>query len=249
MKSEQKRLPPNSLGICKIEGCGKNAVAFHLCSAHYSKLKKYGDPSVGRTNDGSAKLKVRLLRQKKQKAKCRIEGCSDHAHGHGLCDFHCTRFRKHGDPLGGGPKRILDGASSGACAVDGCSNEAMARHLCAKHYSSLRKFGDPLGAKPQDGRSKVWHIRKGGYVVKFDRSNPYTHPISGIVFQHRQVMGEMIGRPLRENESVHHKNGDRSDNRRSNLELWSRGQPAGQRVEDQVKWAREILKEYGALFK
>lgn len=58
-------------------------------------------------------------------------------------------------------------------------------------------------------------------------------------------MEEMVGRQLLPHESVHHKNGQRADNRPENLELWSRSQPAGQRVEDKVRWAQEILAQYG----
>jgi hypothetical protein len=57
-------------------------------------------------------------------------------------------------------------------------------------------------------------------------------------------MGEHIGRPLTKEESVHHMNGDRTDNRIENLELWSKSQPPGQRVEDKIQWAREILALY-----
>lgn len=46
------------------------------------------------------------------------------------------------------------------------------------------------------------------------------------------------------NEQVHHKNGDRSDNRLKNLELWTTSQPAGQRVKDKLKWAKEFIKIY-----
>lgn len=57
-------------------------------------------------------------------------------------------------------------------------------------------------------------------------------------------MEEILGRPLLRTENVHHKNGVRHDNRPENLELWSTHQPKGQRVEDLVEWAREILNLY-----
>lgn len=58
-------------------------------------------------------------------------------------------------------------------------------------------------------------------------------------------MEEILGRPLRDNENVHHKNGVRHDNRPKNLELWVSAQPAGQRPEDLVAFAHEILALYG----
>jgi hypothetical protein len=66
-------------------------------------------------------------------------------------------------------------------------------------------------------------------------------------FQHRLIMENMIGRALLPQETVHHKNGIRNDNRQQNLELWASGNPRGQRVEDKVEFALEILALYGKL--
>lgn len=65
------------------------------------------------------------------------------------------------------------------------------------------------------------------------------------VKEHREVMGRKLGRKLLNTETVHHKNGDRTDNRPKNLELWNRAQPAGQRVIDLQRFAEEILALYG----
>jgi hypothetical protein len=60
-------------------------------------------------------------------------------------------------------------------------------------------------------------------------------------------MEAAIGRGLRSDETVHHVNGVRDDNRPGNLELWSTSHPPGQRVSDLLMWAREFLLRYDGL--
>lgn len=67
---------------------------------------------------------------------------------------------------------------------------------------------------------------------------------SGYAFEHRVVAEVMLNRPLASDETIHHRNGNRADNRPENLELWVSSQPAGQRVDDLIAWAKALLSRY-----
>jgi hypothetical protein len=105
------------------------------------------------------------------------------------------------------------------------------------HYRRNYLYGDPTVIKNVGIKSD-----KGGYVQV--RTTAGNGNKGKYTYQHRLVMEEMIGRTLVKGETVHHKNGIRNDNRPENLELWSEAQPYGQRVEDKVAHAIEILERY-----
>jgi hypothetical protein len=84
----------------------------------------------------------------------------------------------------------------------------------------------------------------GGYLLIKDKRHPNADS-TGMIMQHIKVMSDYLGRPLKKNEIVHHKNGIRNDNRIENLELCTRHMHmTGQRVKDMIKFCIDYLKEY-----
>ena len=133
-----------------------------------------------------------------------------------------------------------------SCRTDGTrAREGKTCRYCSTHYQRLRKYGDPLAGGPIRKFGDGW--KRKGYRQFYDKDHPNSDA-TGAVYEHTKVMSEILGRPLRQGESVHHVNGVRDDNRPENLELWVVHQPKGQRVEDLVVWARQVLEEYGDQF-
>lgn len=117
--------------------------------------------------------------------------------------------------------------------------------ITAKQRAVLSWYGLPLSASGNDPElrselcdllfNNVHRKTQHGYVVLCTAKQPFVH---------RLVMSLSLGRDLFKTENVHHKNGARADNSIENLELWSKSQPAGQRVADKVSWAKDLLQHY-----
>src|SRR3954471_19431935 len=215
---------------CAVTGCHRGTLARGWCSTHYARWQQSG--SVGTAA-------IRPARS--SSPTCSVEGCQRQTRALGYCSTHYWRSRKHGDP---GSAEIAPRGWT-KCTVDGCPRKTCGQGLCRMHYERQRK-GRPLGPAQSLRRSAgEGHVTKNGYVTVTIRGRT--------VLEHRHRMEQLLGRPLEPHETVHHVNGDRSDNtvegrlvgfRSGNLELWSKWQPAGQRVQDKVRYAIEILDRY-----
>ena len=225
--------------MCEVIDCERPVYCKGLCEPHYRRQR--------RTGSVSAEVAVG---QRAEAADCAAEGCERRATERGLCHGHYLRLLRSGEVREGEP---LARAAPSTCQVSGCDRTAQLRRMCRTHANRKRKYGDVQADKPIrevagegfDSRG-YWHVPVPVELRHLTNGvTPYP--------QHRLLMAQLLGRPLRRDESVHHVNGDRSDNttngpliefRSGNLELWSRWQPAGQRVADKVAFALDILERY-----
>jgi len=166
---------------------------------------------------------------------CDADGCDTRHDSYGYCIKHLRQVQNHGKITNGViPKKT--------CKADECKSQAKALGLCQKHRSWLDKTGDYNTAPSRKGVGPG--SGNNGSAYKFVKVLDDAYYPNEWIQEHRLVMANQIGKRLESFENVHHINGDKKDNRIENLELWIVSQPRGQRVQDKINWAVELLGRY-----
>lgn len=175
---------------------------------------------------------------------CRVGCCERPSKVRGYCGAHWHRVLRGIDL--DAPIRLRRSAQTTkptACTFNGCDRPYYVAGLCKMHYHRRRNGAEMHGPHQRQARRGARRVGKDGYVSVYAPDEPNCRA-DGWIFEHRLVMQHHLGRPLVDDENVHHRNGQRDDNAISNLELWVRVQPAGARAVDALAWAEEIVARY-----
>lgn len=220
--------------ICAFENCGKQVKGRGYCPGHLRQLKAGGV--------------LKVLRHHKPKNElpgvCSFSPCGREVYAKSLCGGHYQQQRTGHELAVLNPRRT-------DCSVLECKEKHYCQGYCEKHYKRRMRSGDVTkGHGPSKildgGNHLVVEIKgrsqPGGWFMvdcadrhfvegkSFNKdTGGYAHYWNGKrhVFTHRELLGEPEGL------EVDHINGNRLDNRRSNLRVVT----FGQQMQNKKPWA------------
>jgi hypothetical protein len=80
------------------------------------------------------------------------------------------------------------------CSVAGCGKRHEAKGLCQNHYMMLRRRGTTVATKRGHGTAYgAVYTKPNGYTVRKMPDHPLAAPSSGLVYEHRRVMYDLLG--------------------------------------------------------
>lgn len=220
-----------AMRTCSVAGCERDHYARGLCGMHYKRVLRHGDPMPEVPARGEA-----------PPVSCAVPSCDHPAEARGWCHGHYLRWIRTGDVH---PQRpLIRRTQPETCTVDGCDRRCHSRGLCKAHHKRLTTTGSIRADEPIRTVTGDGCISHGYRQVSVPPAERWLMSGRNYVLEHRLIMARVLGRPLTDDEVVHHRNGDTLDNRLDNLELWSTMQPRGQRWQEKVEFAVDLLRRY-----
>lgn len=154
-----------------------------------------------------------------------------------------------------------------ACSTEGRRKTSEAKNTftcenCGKTQSRRRKEGGRLYMEQKycdhkckvEAQMKAAHERfKSGAYGRHIKRNGYVWisvpalangGVKREMLEHRYVMEQHLGRALQPGETIHHRDGDRQNNKIENLELHVSNHGPGQEIHDVIAWCIAMLRRY-----
>jgi hypothetical protein len=131
---------------CRIEGCTNAATRKSLCTMHYMRVRRHGDPEI-------------VQKHRIHDPQCAVEGCEKPYFSNGLCSSHYRRWLRRRNA----GVSTLDLISKIApppphqcqpCQVPGCERERRSHGYCMAHWRRVKAGRDPN--TPLRPRASKW---------------------------------------------------------------------------------------------
>lgn len=141
--------------LCYIENCGKPSHSSGMCSMHYSRQKRDGDPNRLKPKKNSYWCEET---SKWVPNRCSADNCEKPVRARDFCSTHLARFKRHGNPELG---KFVPGAEK--CSIDGCAGKKITRWkgktpLCNKHYLRMWNTGSTNAPSERSERPEVCSV-------------------------------------------------------------------------------------------
>lgn len=105
--------------------------------------------------------------------------------------------------------------SNRVCGFPDCGRPYRESGYCRMHAQRLYRYGDPGYITPESVRRQNNRLAQ----KKRKTASPQSYLKLHGRHEHRVVAEQMLGRPLKKGEIVHHKDGNKHNNDPSNLEV------------------------------
>jgi len=158
-----------------------------------------------------------VVRQPTPGLPCKVEGCNEPVKARGYCSRHTYQFYKHGKIISAG--KMKD--PSRKCSVPGCNRKHKANGYCEAHNQQFKKYSRITSQEIVGRNGKSYAGSKGSsYILIMKKDHPMANK-RGYVRRSHLAWEKHTGHIVTPPEVIHHKNGNKHDDRCENLELFS----------------------------